>query len=596
MAFYPTVRAPETQRLVTDAFYGYDHRERIPDGAWYDMKNLTGEAVPLLSVRKKRGTVHRLRDPQGLAGRDTPVWIDGTELFIGGENVTGYLTKAGAALKREDKLCGKQLVSMGAYLCIFPDKVYFNTQNYSDCGYMEAEWSAGENRVSYSLCDGTGGIYTVTYIQQQEPSPAENGTWWLDTSAEPHVLRQYSAVLGMWTESAAVYVKMEAPGIGSAFRDGDGICISGCGVTDVSETAAKQVERLNGTHCIHVCGENFVVIPGILDGACSQNGGVTLKRKVPEMDFVCQAQNRLWGCRYGVADGAFVNELYCCKLGDFKNWNVFAGLSTDSWAASLGSDGAFTGAVNFLGSPVFFKEAVLHRITVSPSGGHGVLETACRGIQRGCCRSAAMVGELLLYKAPDGICVYDGAMPVLISQALGDVRYDDAAGGSLGERYWCSMRDETGARHMFVYDMAAKIWLREDSLHGAAFARTEKELWCIDGDTGALLAMTGSEGEKEPVVEWEAVSGRLGYEYPGRKFLSRLELRLKACGEMQLQVYVQYDSSGIWEPQTVHLPAGSGTVTVPLRPRRCDHFAVKLKGRGDAVIFSIYRVLEGGTV
>lgn len=67
-----------------------------------------------------------------------------------------------------------------------------------------------------------------------------------------------------------------------------------------------------------------------------------------------------------------MNEVYGCKLGDFKNWTCYAGLSTDSWAAQVGSDGAWTGAVNYQGYPTFFKETVLHRISVSGAGAHRV--------------------------------------------------------------------------------------------------------------------------------------------------------------------------------------------------------------------------------
>ena len=67
------------------------------------------------------------------------------------------------------------------------------------------------------------------------------------------------------------------------------------------------------------------------------------RRSVPEMDFVIESGNRLWGCKYGVVDGKAVNEIYASKLGDFKNWNCYAGRSTDSYVATRGSDGPFTG-------------------------------------------------------------------------------------------------------------------------------------------------------------------------------------------------------------------------------------------------------------
>ena len=56
-----------------------------------------------------------------------------------------------------------------------------------------------------------------------------------------------------------------------------------------------------------------------------------------------------------MTDGKAVNEIYASKLGDFKNWNCYAGRSTDSYVATRGSDGPFTGAADYLGSPLFFR-------------------------------------------------------------------------------------------------------------------------------------------------------------------------------------------------------------------------------------------------
>jgi len=86
------------------------------------------------------------------------------------------------------------------------------------------------------------------------------------------------------------------------------------------------------------------------------------------MDFITESGNRLWGCKYGVADGETVNEIYCCKLGDFKNWECYQGVSTDSWRASCGTDGKWTGAATLADSPIFFKEDCFHRVYPSATG------------------------------------------------------------------------------------------------------------------------------------------------------------------------------------------------------------------------------------
>ena len=68
------------------------------------------------------------------------------------------------------------------------------------------------------------------------------------------------------------------------------------------------------------------------------------------MDFICENENRLWGCKE--------DTIYSSKLGDPFNWNVFDGLSTDSYAVNVRIDGDFTACCSYLGYPVFFKEEI----------------------------------------------------------------------------------------------------------------------------------------------------------------------------------------------------------------------------------------------
>ena len=90
------------------------------------------------------------------------------------------------------------------------------------------------------------------------------------------------------------------------------------------------------------------------------------------------------GCKYGIVDGQAVNEIYACALGDFRNWNSFAGLSTDSYAAARGSDGPFTGAAACMGGVVFFKESCMERIYPAAGGGHQIVTVPCSGVRKRC--------------------------------------------------------------------------------------------------------------------------------------------------------------------------------------------------------------------
>ena len=81
------------------------------------------------------------------------------------------------------------------------------------------------------------------------------------------------------------------------------------------------------------------------------------------------AERAAEGAGYGISDRTQQSglgmqlekhEIYACKLGDPWNWNCFAGLSTDSCAVTVGSDGDFTGAASYLDYILFFKADRVH--------------------------------------------------------------------------------------------------------------------------------------------------------------------------------------------------------------------------------------------
>ena len=180
-----------------------------------------------------------------------------------------------------------------------------------------------------------------------------------------------------------------------------------------------------------------------------------------------------------------------------------------------------------------------------------------------------------------------------MSEALGDEVYTDAVSGAIGERYYVSMKNAAGLNQLFVYDIARRLWMREDELKVTAFAPLGAELYALSGNQ--LLALMGTEGEPEPFVPWMAESGMLCYQYPERKYLSRYNFRLQMEEGAEMTIYVQYDSSGLWERKGTIRFRGTGSVTVPVRPRRCDHLRIRLEGKGEFKLFSIAKILSIGS-
>ena len=578
----PSIPVQSTTRAMTDAFYGYNHRLRIRDGEFYDTENLTVEHWPLLASRKKRGLVRTITNPGGLIEKDALCTVEDGTLYVSGyaTPVTGLSSGI------------KQLVGMGAYICIFPDKVYYNTEDNSDYGSMEADWSFSGS-VSYAPCNVDGVEYERATVSGAEPENPDNGDLWVDTSGDVHVLLQWSESSAMWVEIPTVYTKISFTSQGqipAAFKRYDGVELTGC-----------YFSELDGSKILYgVGGEaettaDYIVVVGLTDNAYTdESGSIRITRKLPQMDFVVECQNRLWGCFYGFDGEKTVNEIYCSALGDFKNWRQYLGLSTDSWAGSVGSDGQWTGAVTYLGHPTFFKENRIHMVTVSAQGAHSLDETVCRGVQKGSHKSLQVVGETLYYKGRSGVFAWQGGFPTCVSDALGEELYYDAAAGAFGERYYISMRGADGVWQFFVYSIKKGLWIREDHLQATDFCACDDELYCLDV-SGRLLALNGTDGEAETTLSWMAESGILYYEYPDHKYVSRYNIRLRMEEGAQVHVYLQYDSEGPWRLSGTIRSKGTGTVTLPIRPRRCDHLKLRLEGQGEVRIFSIARILEVGS-
>ena len=573
----------------TDVFYGLDRRLKAQDGTFSAMSNLSGEEYPVLSTRKYRGNFAHLNVPQGIIAKDALAWVDGGKLYYNGLEVEGVNLSANGE---------KQLVSMGAYLVIFPDKYYINTQNLiEDHGYME-QHNAPSGSVAYAMCDENGKLIENVTVSSEPPETTVNGSYWIDTNGSTHILLVYSESSKTWENVPTVYVRIYSSGIGIGLKDGDGVSIEGAQAEigeddDASAPFVAQVAALNGKVIAHRVNEDYIVVTGILDKTTYQADGVqlTVSRTVPDMDFVTEAGNRLWGCKYGLVNGEPINEIYCCSLGDFKNWNKFQGLSTDSWVASQGSDGVFTGAITHMGYPLFFKENCLHKVYPSSTGAHQVQTTICRGVQDGSHKSLVVVDEYLYYKSRTDVCVYDGSLPVSVSEALGNEKYYDAVAGAFAGRYHISMRDSDGYWHMMVYDTATRLWHEEDDFHALQFAQMDDDLYAIHADTGVIWALYGSVGTPEHELPWMAETSIIGFEYPEQFRLSRWNLRADVPEGSVMDVYVQYNSDGRWI-HVHHVEGdGHGSILIPVIARRCDHLQVKMEGTGEVKLYSFAKKL-----
>lgn len=574
---YPTLSPMPSEMQTTEAFGGYNHNLRIGDGEFYDMENLSSDRFPVLCQRKRRGLAFESTEKiTGMIAKDSLCYTAGSKFYI-----NGYGVEMG--LNGEEK----QLVSMGAYVIILPDKKWVNTMDTSKNGNIENRVSA--EQVNFTLCKMDGTAQNIDYSGSEEPTEAENMQIWLDTSTTPHTLKQYSTSTSMWVGIATTYVKMYSPGIGVGFSQYDGIDISG-----LEDSEHDDLKALNGSAIIYDVQDDYIVIVGILDASRTAEGTVSVSRTMPEMDFITESNNRLWGCRYGLAEnGEVVNEIYACKLGDFKNWKCFMGISTDSYAVSLGSDGTFTGAVTHQGYPIFFKENCLHKIYGQIPANFQVQTTSCRGVQKGSAKSLCVVNEVLYYLSNFGVCAYDGSLPTPISSAFGTEVYKDGTASAFNSKYYLKAAGGNGVHSIMVYDTAKNLWHKEsaDGIIGLCGCRDD----VYGSREHSIFSMNGSYGELVGPVEWFAETGIIGAVSPNMKYLARLNIRLTMEAGSELTVSVEYDSSGVWERLDVFRTDRLRSFYLPVQVRRCDHLRLRLDGCGSIMIFALSKTIEQGS-
>lgn len=606
----PTLEAISTSRDIVDVFLGYNHNLRINGGEFYDMKNLTSSHYPVLSPRGKRGVYEypgggNNHSPNGLISKDALCYVDGTKLYINNYEVAGLVLTDSP----------KQLISMGAYIIIMPDKKYVNTKNLSDYGNIEASFGTGEatNLISatYEMCKVDGTIYSVSYKSTTPPDNPKHMELWIDTSSTPHTLKQYSETSSVWVNIATTYIKISAPNIAASFKQYDAVKISGLPALPQFENLEGKISPLwDAYHDTDGNGAgDYIVVIGILDTTVTAETNLHIERSMPMLDFVIESGNRLWGCRYGTdVNGNVVNEIYASKLGDFKNWNCFMGLSTDSYTASCGSDGVFTGAIAHLGYPIFFKENCLHKVYGNFPSNFQVQTTECRGVQKGAGNSLAVVNERLFYKSRNGVCAYDGSLPSEISSVFGDIRYsavdetatdtryNGAVAGSLNNKYYISMKSEVDNQwYLFVYDALSGMWHKEDNFRADAFCPCDGEIYAIEHSNNKIVSLLGSGTKDATEVKWMAETGTMGVSMPDKKYISNILVRMSLGIGSRIMFSIQYDSCGEWEKVYSAVGTHLRSFAIPVKPKRCDHFRLRIEGEGEAKIFSIVKTIQQGS-
>ena len=611
-------------RDLLRAFGGLNETYGCTEAEYSGGMNFSARDFPALSTRLPR------RRLQELAGLNGMYHLNGL-LTVCGQDLVYTPDEAPAqpvTVKNAVADSRKTMVGIGTKILIFPDKVAFDTADGS-AAPLGAAWEAGSLSVSFAPCDASGNTYEVKDKGTKEPEHPQDGQLFLKLnepdkpySAE-NTLEVYSEASGNWTVIPLDYCLVTAEGIGAEFRVWDTVTLTGTGAEQAGQWAGLDGDRIvygvtettlrlradpGGEHfygrLVHN-GSSAVWVS--MDGTQREEyfpaEGVKAERRVPDLEYLTECDNRVWGC------SSSENVIYACKLGDPTNWFSYRGIAADSYAVTVGSDGAFTGAATCMGYALFFKENTLHKLCGTKPSDFQLTSLRCRGVAKNAARSLCVLNETLYYLSPDGVMAWDGSIPTKVSAVLDASRLanvQSAVGGALDGRYYLHISRTAGTQgqtRLLVYDTERGLWHEEDvcscdmaSTGGQLYLWDGQALWAADPSRESDWQST--EGVEQQ-VSFELVTGDIGQDGAEQRYLSRLTLRLDAACASTVEVALSYDG-GPWETvASLTAREARRSYDLPLVPRRHSTLRLRLRGKGQITLRSLAKNLaaaKGGLV
>ena len=312
------------------------------------------------------------------------------------------------------------------------------------------------------------------------------------------------------------------------------------------------------------------------------NDSVTIRRGMPSIENCFADENRLWG--------TIGSQIYASKLGDPFNFDTFEGLSQDSYHLEVQTPGDFTAGCSAYGYPTFFKADYIYRIYGAKPDTYQLQEMAANGVKPGCGKSIAMADNTLLYLSNVGVMAYSGGYPEKCDQALGSVVLSDAAAGSDGQKYFLCAKENGGVKALYVFDVWRGTWLREQEINLTTFTAAQGGLFALEtqsGGTDTVWALAGdlldrySTTTQEGAIASAAEFGDITMQVMDRKSVHRVQMRLIVGAGATVTVAIRYDSAGDWITVKTIEAMTKQSVYLPVLPRRCDHFRLRITGSGE---------------
>ena len=579
-------------------FGGLRHNINCSDGEIFDMENISMDSYPYLTVREKRG---KHIPAQGEA---TQIYADnGAMLIVAPTGITYNGIHIADTVSPETA----ELVRFGDRVVLMPDKKVINLK-YRIIGFYEkvadlpdtAELYDGaavrnlmSGEVHLYVWDGgawvdNGKLVTdMEAIVENQPAVFMDGTLY-DEKATANTIK---------LTNVSAYELTEVMG----FREGDAVTITGCTkMTSNNKTPVlRQIEGVDKNNMelgVYLRFSDFCfTMPENADGTTATEyteSSITIERKAPEMDVIFEHENRLWGAKG--------KEIFASKLGDPFNWNCFEGLSTDSYYLQTQDKGEITAGISF-GYPRFFREDSMTTVYGSMPSAFQTKNTELAGVKGGERKSLERMDGLLFWLSADGVVIFDGSKTYLQEQVFGNWPISKVIAKAGGRKLYMAadlgkhpLADGERLYAVLCYDAQSGLWTKENNpgiksmtyMDGTVYALTSDRIITMNGLCGKETAEIGISS----YVEFgDFTDGDLN-----RKAVNRVQLRMELEEGAWVNIWIGYDGEEWTRLQ--YLEAGKKrSVYIPVIPRRCDHYRIRIEGGGKWTLYAMARELYIGS-
>ena len=546
-----TKPTPYEERIIE--FKGLNRKDSVDEGELSAMENLTSDNYPLLTPRKLRG---ELELPEGVA-KPLKIMVKYERIAMIAEKTSGSIAfyyDGAEVTSVTDLTSDTEMVAINSKICFFPQKTFLSLERKEsevivrDFGQMAASQSV------------TSAALTISNTDAKLTLPSGHG----------FVKGDAIDIEGTLTYKAK-----------GATSNTTSNCTVSCVINDASGTVLTLPR------------ETFIELTG--DGATGITFTGTVKREVPDVKHVIEWNNRLWGA------SAEDNTIYACKLGDPTNWKYYQGTSLDSYYAQQGTDENWTGSAAYSSHLIFFKPNSMTKIYGTSPSTFQITNTVCYGVEEGSSNSVVIVNDTVFYKSSIGIMAYEGGAPYNITDKF-NMKFKNVVGGTEGRKYYASLqRDDDSTYELMVLDIDKAVWHREDEVRFRDCCTLDGRLYFIEDTASGVfeadkiyIINPETTTEKMSKRKWMAQFGAFDEYIENQKIYSKMSLRFITKPGTKATVFIKMDD-GEWEIVKRLEYVENGAVMVPIIPRRCDRFSIKISGTGDCEIKSLTRRYRMGS-